>query len=134
MYSICCLFLMQNNPKKTKGPTTKGECVCSFTFVIRQILIWMYLQLAGTTWFCLILVFWGTESSFYTILLCSSNHIFSPLLADNSPGCTCLVEGKFKGKCLFLSDSVNFTPESNPPIPFWTAFWQYLSKEANWHL
>lgn len=57
-----------------------------------------------STWLCLIIVSWCTESSFYTMLVCLSNHIFSPLLGDKSLGCICLVEFKFKGKCLFLSD------------------------------
>lgn len=51
-------------------------------------------------------------------MTCSVNHILSPLWADNSPACTRLVEGKFQGKSLFWSYSVNFTPDPVLPL-FW---------------
>lgn len=116
LYILYSAFFDEHNHKKQKiQPQEESVHICNYANTHLNVCT------VGcdneSTCFCLIIVFWGTES-FYTILLCSMNHIFSPLLADNSPGCTCLVEGKFKGKCLFLGDSVNFTLKSMHPIPF----------------
>lgn len=85
--------------------------ITSLAAVIPQTLICMCLQLLGT------MKIHPTVCSLYPgalrppstpFLTRSVSHTWSPLLADNSPGCTCLVEGKFQGKSLFSCDSVIF--------------------------
>lgn len=71
---------------------------------------------------CLLTVFGGNSRS-TPFLIRSVSHNWSPLLADNSPGCTCLVEGKFQGKSLFSSDSVIFHTGF---YPLWFSVYSFL--------